>query len=52
MPEHVNFKIISHMGHLLKETDSEADISRSYRDRSMRVHPDLIEAITNLIENI
>ncbi len=52
MPDHVQFKIIEGMSHLLKEVETLADVPRTYRDRTMVVHPELIELITNYIKTI
>ena len=51
MPDHVQFKIIPGMGHVLKEVHSPEDIVRSYQDGSMPVHPALLEAIKTFISN-
>ena len=51
MPDHVQFKIIRGMSHLLKEVDTPADVPRTYRERTLAVHPELIELITTYIRN-
>jgi hypothetical protein len=52
MSDYVRFKIIPQMGHRLKEADPETDITRSDRNRTMSLHPDLIITITTYIANI
>ena len=49
LPAHVEIKEIRNMGHLLKEVYSQNDISRSYRDGTMPLHPDLVETINTFI---
>lgn len=49
MPAHVEIKEIKNMGHLLKEVHTQNDIVRSYRDRTMPLHPDLVETINTFI---
>ncbi len=52
MSNYVRFKVIPQMGHRLKEADFETDITRSDRNRTMSLHPDLIITITTYIANI
>lgn len=49
MPDHITFIEIQDMGHMLRKATSDIDLERSYRDRTMELHPEFLHQIITYI---
>lgn len=49
MPETVQFVEIPNMGHILRWAESDEDIIRSYKDRTVPLHPEFLETVITFI---
>lgn len=49
LPDSVEFSEIPDMGHLLRRAETDKDIVRSYKDRDMPLHEQLIDVVTTFI---
>jgi len=49
MPDHITFIEIPDMGHMLRKATNDADLERSYRDRTMELHPEFVRQVTEYI---
>jgi hypothetical protein len=49
MPENIEFKEIKDMGHMLRIARNDLELQRSYKDRTIALHPKFIETVVDFI---
>jgi len=50
MPPTVSFVEIQQMGHMLRKVEADADLQRSYMDRTMELHPRFLTEMIQFIQ--